>query len=294
MSSPTPLTEQTQANLRRLQQNEIDGHYTYLQLATIAKGAANQQLLQRMAAEEKKHYEVWYHYTQQAVAPRRLRISLYSWLARLLGLTFALKLMELGEEQAQVGYKAIAQDFPEALEILEQEERHEDELLAMLDEEALRYAGSVVLGLNDALVEFTGALAGLTFALRDGRLIALAGLISGISASFSMAASEYLSQKSEGGELNPLRAALYTGVAYLFTVAFLVLPYLLLPHYLLSLGLTIINAVLVIAVFNFYISVAKSLSFRQRFTEMTLISLGVATLSFIIGTLIRTVLGVEV
>lgn len=294
MASPTPLTEQTQANLRRLQQNEIDGHYTYLQLATIAKGAANQQLLQRMAAEEKKHYEVWYHYTQQAVAPRRLRISLYSWLARLLGLTFALKLMELGEEQAQAGYKAIAQDFPEALEILEQEERHEDELLAMLDEEALRYAGSVVLGLNDALVEFTGALAGLTFALRDGRLIALAGLISGISASFSMAASEYLSQKSEGGELNPLRAALYTGVAYLFTVAFLVLPYLLFPHYLLSLGLTIINAVLVIAVFNFYISVAKSLSFRQRFTEMTLISLGVAALSFIIGTLIRTVLGVEV
>lgn len=291
---PTPLTEQIRANLRQLQQNEIDGHYTYLQLATLARGEANQQLLQRMAAEEQKHYEVWYHYTQQSVAPRRLRIGLYSWMARLLGLTFALKLMELGEEQAQAAYKAVAQDFPEALEILEQEERHEDELLAMLDEEALRYAGSVVLGLNDALVEFTGALAGLTFALRDGRLIALAGLISGISASFSMAASEYLSQKSEGGELNPLRAALYTGVAYLFTVAFLVLPYLLLPHYLLSLGLTIINAVLVIAVFNFYISVAKSLSFRQRFTEMTLISLGVATLSFIIGTLIRTVLGVEV
>lgn len=289
----TPLTVPTRANLRRLQQNEMDGHATYLKLAAIAKGEANQQLLQRMAAEEEKHYQVWKRYTQQAVAPRRLRVTLYAWMARLFGLTFALKLMELGEEQAQAGYKAIAHDFPEALEILEQEERHETELLAMLDEEALRYAGSVVLGLNDALVEFTGALAGLTFALRNGRLIALAGLISGISASFSMAASEYLSQKSEGGELNPLRAALYTGAAYIFTVTFLVLPYLLLPHYLLSLGLTIINAVLVIAVFNFYISVAKSLSFRQRFTEMTLISLGVATISFVVGTLIRTLIGVD-
>ena len=49
--------------------------------------------------------------------------------------------------------------------------------------------GSVVLGLNDELVEFTGALAGFTLALSDHRLIALTGSITGIAAALSMASS---------------------------------------------------------------------------------------------------------
>ena len=63
-------------------------------------------------------------------------------------------------------------------------------------------------GLNDALVELTGALAGLTFAFKDSRTIALAGLITGISASFSMAASDYLSNKADDDGKNPTRSAI--------------------------------------------------------------------------------------
>jgi len=55
-----------------------------------------------------------------------------------------------------------------------------------------------------------------------------------------------------------------------------------------------VAAVLIIMVFNFYLAVAKDLSFRQRFLEMTAISLGVAALSFFIGYLIRTFMGIEV
>ena len=50
----------------------------------------------------------------------------------------------------------------------------------------LEYMGSVVLGLNDALVEFTGALAGFTLALSDSRLTALTGSITGIAAALSI------------------------------------------------------------------------------------------------------------
>jgi VIT1/CCC1 family predicted Fe2+/Mn2+ transporter len=178
--------------------------------------------------------------------------------------------------------------------VLAEEEKHEDELLAMLDEESLKYAGSVVLGLNDALVELTGALAGLTFAFQNTRLIALAGLITGISAAFSMAASEYLSSKSEGGEKSPLKSAIYTGIAYIITVTILILPYLIAKNYLVSLGWTIANAILVIAVFNFYISVAKGFDFKKRFLEMSLISLGVALFSFVVGNIIRKVFGINV
>ena len=65
--------------------------------------------------------------------------------------------MEKGEHLAQRNYEEIAEFLPEARQIVHEEKRHEAELLRMLDEERLRYAGSIVLGLNDALVELTGA-----------------------------------------------------------------------------------------------------------------------------------------
>jgi len=109
-----------------------------------------------------------------------------------------------------------------------------------------------------------------------------------------MATSEYLSTKSEENAKNPLRAALYTGIAYVFTVLFLIFPYLLLTNVYVCLGLTIVAAVIVIFLFTFYISVAKDLPFKKRFIEMTAISLGIAGLTFTIGFFIRTFLNVEV
>jgi VIT1/CCC1 family predicted Fe2+/Mn2+ transporter len=157
----------------------------------------------------------------------------------------------------------------------------------------LKYAGSIVLGLNDALVELTGALAGLTLALQNTRLIALTGSITGIAAALSMGASEYLSTKSEETAKSPLMASIYTGAAYIVTVILLILPYLLLDNYYACLGVTLAVAVTIIALFNYYISVAKDEPFRKRFLEMAGLSLGVAGLSFLVGYLIRSVLGVD-
>jgi VIT1/CCC1 family predicted Fe2+/Mn2+ transporter len=166
-------------------------------------------------------------------------------------------------------------------------------MLAMLDEESLRYTGSIVLGLNDALVELTGALAGLTLALQNSQLIALTGLITGIAAALSMGTSEYLSTKADSGGKNPLRAALYTGVAYVFTVAALIAPYLLLHGLFLPLVCTLLIALVIIAAFNFYVAVAKDLDFKPRFLEMAGLSLGVAAISFLVGYLMRVLFGVD-
>ena len=163
-----------------------------------------------------------------------------------------------------------------------------------MDEERLRYAGSIVLGMNDALVELTGALAGLTLAFQNEKLIALSGIITGVAASLSMAASEYLSTRSEDTSRHPVRAAIYTGIAYIITVILLVLPYLLIKNYILDLMIALVTAVIIIAVFNYYISVAKGESFRARFAEMAMISLSVAALSFVIGYLISRWLGINV
>jgi VIT1/CCC1 family predicted Fe2+/Mn2+ transporter len=202
--------------------------------------------------------------------------------------------MEQGEQEAQHNYAQVASTIPDAKRLQHEEDVHEEQLINMLDEERLRYAGSIVLGLNDALVELTGALAGLTLALQDVKLIALSGLITGIAASMSMGASEYLSTRSEETSKQPVRAAIYTGIAYIITVALLVLPYLLFENYILDLIIALTTAVVIIAVFNYYISVAKGESFRTRFLEMAGLSLGVALFSFVIGYFIRQWLGIEV
>jgi VIT1/CCC1 family predicted Fe2+/Mn2+ transporter len=277
------------------QRNEITEHHIYLHLARQRSDEHNREVLRRIAEDERRHYDFWAEHTGARPGPRRATLWLTTFLCRFLGLTFTVKMMERGEEQAQAGYDAVIEAIPEARKVIEDETAHERELTSMLDEEALRYVGSVVLGLSDALVELTGALAGLTLALQDSSLIAASGLITGIAASLSMAASEFLATRAEGDGTHktPVRAAVYTGGAYVATVAILIAPFLLLEMPLVALPITLALAILIILIFTFYISVAQERSFWRRFGEMAGLSLGVAAVSFGIGFLVRTALGVE-
>ena len=278
----------------RAQKNEITEHIIYRKLARVVSDEHNRGILQRISDDELKHYETWKKYSGRDVRPNRLKVFFYYWVARILGITFGIKLMERGEAAAQEAYEVLVDTAPEAKKIIEEENEHEDELIGLIDEERLKYVGSIVLGLNDALVELTGALAGLTLALRNAKLIAMAGLITGIAASFSMAASEYLSTKAEEDEKHPIKASIYTGTAYILTVFFLIFPYLIFPDPIMSLGLTLFNAMLVILAFTYYISIARDLSFWRRFLEMALISLGIALISFGMGYVIRLFFDIDV
>ncbi|MBN2115267.1 MAG: VIT1/CCC1 transporter family protein [Anaerolineales bacterium] len=288
------LSESVRKQVLAFQQTEITEHHIYKRLAKRVKSPENAKIIEQIGDDELRHYNSWKKYTNQDVQPRWFFVWFYYLISVAFGFTFGIKLMERGEESAQKNYAAVSSTIPEAVDLQHEEDVHEERLINMLDEERLRYAGSIVLGLNDALVELTGALAGLTLALQDVKLIALSGLITGIAASLSMAASEYLSTRSEDTSKHPVRAAIYTGIAYIITVALLVLPYLLFENYILDLIITLSIAVVIIAVFNYYISVAKGESFRTRFLEMAGLSLGVATFSFIIGYFIRIWLGIEV
>ena len=288
------LSESVRKQVLTFQQTEITEYHIYKRLAKKVNSPENAKLIEQIADDELRHYHSWKKYTNEDVQPRWFYVWFYYLISIAFGFTFGIKLMELGENTAQKNYAGISNAIPEAEKFQREEDVHEERLINMLDEERLRYAGSIVLGLNDALVELTGALAGLTLALQDVKLIALSGLITGIAASMSMAASEYLSTRSEETNKHPVRAAIYTGIAYISTVALLVLPYLLFENYILDLVIALITAVVIIAVFNYYISVAKSESFRARFTEMAALSLSVAAFSFIIGYFIRQWLGIEV
>jgi VIT1/CCC1 family predicted Fe2+/Mn2+ transporter len=228
------------------------------------------------------------------VKPNKLKIWWYYLISRILGITFGIKLMERGEEDAQAIYEKISEQVLSAEQIVYDEGIHEQKLVNMIDEERLKYISSIVLGLNDALVELTGALAGFTLALQNTNLIGVTGLITGIAASLSMGASEYLSTKSEESEKSPAKAALYTSVAYVLTVLLLIFPYLILTNVYLCLGLALIDAIIIILIFTFYVSVAKEIQFKKRFLEMALISLGIAGLSFVIGYLVNTIFNVAI
>ncbi len=289
------VSEKALSIIKRMQQNEITESAIYKRIAKFAKGEENKKVLLRLSDEEKAHYEIWKSYTGTEMRPNKFKVFKYALIARVLGFTFAVKLMESGEENAQKEYDLLAKEVEESTAIKAQEKEHEEALLGMLDEERLQYVGSMVLGMNDALVELTGSLAGFTFAMQNTRLIALSGLIIGISATLSMASSEFLAARSEG-KGDALKSCLYTGVAYLITVALLIAPYLILDksQFLLALLFMILIVVLIIAGFTYYISVAQGHKFTPRFLEMTIISVSVAVLSFFVGIAAKYFLGVDI
>ena len=288
------ISKKALALIQKMQQNELNESVIYEKIAKFAKGDENKKTLLRLAREEKAHCDIWQKYTGAMPKINKLKVFKYVFIAWLLGFTFAIKLMEKGEANAQDEYSILEAEVEESTHIRQQEEEHEEALIAMLDEERLQYVGSMVLGLNDALVELTGSLAGFTFAMQNTKLIALSGLILGISATFSMASSEFLAARSEGRD-DALKSCAYTGTAYLITVVLLIAPYLIFGNsqYVLALISMLLIVILIIAEFTYYTSVAQDQPFKSRFLEMAGISISVAVISFVVGILAKRFLGLD-
>ena len=284
-----------QKRLLNAQRNEISEYHTYAWLAGRTRNTKNREILESISKEERHHYELLKSLTQRDIKPRKLRVLCYKLISQIFGLSFGLRLMEQGEGIGQNVYYKLKDEHPEFADLYLDEQRHESEVLGLIEEERIVYAGSIVLGLNDALMELTGALAGLTFALQNSRLIAMTGLITGIAASMSMAASGFLSAREETEmSKSPFKSAAYTGTAYIITVLVLILPYLLLHNVFVAAVMMMGLSVLIIFGYNFYITTAKGLRFWRHFNEMAAISVGVACISLLIGVVVRTFFGIEI
>ena len=287
------MTQKIPAALLHFQKNELTESVIDHRLALCEKNPKNAELLEKISQEEAKHHDIIAQVTGERSTPCKLKVWIYCLLARIFGITFAIKLMEGNEGHAAATYRTY-EAYPTVQKLAEDEDAHEAALINMINEERLNYMGSVVLGLSDALVEFTGALAGFTFALQNPKLVALTGAITGIAAALSMGSSEYLSSKAEKADgKHPVKAAVYTAGAYILTVALLVAPYAILDNIFLALGLMLALALCVIASFSFYYAVAKSENFKHRFLEMACLSFSVAAVSFFIGFLLQKFTGIE-
>src|SRR3989344_1691327 len=265
----------------KAQKKEITEFYVYSRLTTKSKNENAKNILQEIANQEKKHYEVLKTLTDQDVSPSQIMILLYTIIAEVFGLNFALQLMERGERVSSGFYESVT-DSTEALKMMEEEREHERKLISLIDDKRIEHMGAFVLGLNDALVELTGALAGLTLALSNARLIAMVGLITGIAASLSMAVSNYLAAK-EDDKKDALLTGFITGGAYIFTVLILISPFFIFSKAMIALVFTLIFAIGIVAIFTFYAAIAKRTKFAPRFARMALISLSVAVINYFIG-----------
>lgn len=281
------IDEKTLAAIKEFQQDEINDHVIYTEIARNLKDEDDAKRIGELAADELGHTQFWEKYTGKIAKPQKFLVWIFGFLSKIFGYTFVIKLLENREEKTIDAYRKLGGVIPGVDRLIREEEEHEASLISLLDESHLLYSGSIVLGLNDALVELSGTLAGLTLAFQNTRMIALSGLVTGIAAALSMAASEYLSTKTEESAKEPVTAAIYTGIAYIITVALLILPYLIFSDYFVALAVMMTTVFVIIALFSFYMSVLRDEKFSKHFLSMAAISVGVALISFLFGSVIQ-------
>lgn len=280
--------------LKELQQKEITESAVYEYLAGKVKGEDNRKIMARLSKDELRHYNVWKGYTDIDMKPQKSHVLFHKLMARIFGYTFAAKVMENNEGRAQRDYDALTAEVPESAQIRDEEVIHEAALLKMTKEESLSYIGSIVLGLNDALMELVALLSGITFTLQDTKMAGLAALIVGICSTLAVGATEFLAARSQGHG-SGMKAALYTGLGFFLTTLLLVIPYFALPSEAFTAAFICmaVIAVIIIALFNYYVSVVNNFNFKARFFQMLAISTVIGAVVYLVAHTAGGLLGVH-
>ncbi len=156
-----------------------------------------------------------------------------------------------------------------------------------------KYAGAMVLGMHDALVEITGIIAGLIFAIDNRRILLLTGAIAAVAASLSMAAANYMAQRTDNNPDAPI-AATYTGATYVTTSAILLAPFCVIHNRFAAFGTMCIAAVAIILLFNLCIGKINKRPFWSHFWEMLCVCIGVSIASFAIGQAAKYFLNIQI
>jgi vacuolar iron transporter family protein len=204
-------------DLARYRENyftEMDGIALYRALAAAEKDEKRAAIFKKLARAEERHANRWVRLIQAGggeVPPYRptVRVRLLGWIARVFGTQKVLPIVTSLEAKDQSDY--IGQ--PEASGLPAEERAHGRALRAMGPEltgqEAIMgreqwhfvsRGGSLraaVFGINDGLVSNFSLVMGFAGAEARPEYIVLAGIAGLLAGSFSMAAGEYISVKSQ-------------------------------------------------------------------------------------------------
>ncbi|MGL4254093.1 MAG: VIT1/CCC1 transporter family protein [Fusobacteriaceae bacterium] len=267
----------------------------YIGFSQNEKRGENKAILEELSIIEKRHYRELTKILGSECEISRAYLKFLIKLGKVLGIRFVIKYVERKENRVKGKIISLYKGEKKAVPELFMENDTEKEAINKLYDEKLLYVSAILLGMNDAMVEFSGALAGYTLAIEDTKMIGVIGMITGIAAALSMSIAEYMAVKEdEKSHLKCNRAAVYTGIAYIIAVSLLVFPYFLEINRFFSLGLMVSVDVFLVFIFNYYVAITTEVNLWKKFSRMTLIVLSVAFISFIIGYLAQIFLGVKI
>lgn len=255
-------------------------------------------MIEKVTRYEHEDFLFWHDLSpQKKFRVSKLEIGYFLFIRKIFGLIFTIKILERRARETAALYKRyLARNLPDDTRrhierMIEHEIFHERELIAQLKEDRVTFLSNMVLGLNDGLVELTGALVGFSFALEDNVLIAEAGFITGVAASLSMASSAYM-QARYGNAEDPKKAGIYTGIAYIIVVLMLVAPFFVFQEVFVSLAVMFGIAFFIINAMSLFGAVLLERSFLRQAGELFAASIGVGAIAFAIGMAFRLFSGV--
>lgn len=281
------------ASMQRFCQEEYFNYHFYSWLAKRVPHSL-QELIHRLAQEEKEHYQFW-----QVLLPdfepriSKIKILFYKAIYYLLGITFILRVFEKIEHETLNAYSGFMDKLTPALReklqnFIDQEQKHEEDFIQAISENEprLKYVGFIVLGLADAIIEVTGVHAGFLGVSHKPLTAGIAGLIVGFAASISMGSAAYL-QAKQYQQVRPTASAIYTGISYFLAVILLALPYFFMDSMMSAFLGSVGIALLLIAGFVYYSAVVFERNFQGEFVESSLVLGATAVLSYGFGELLN-------
>ncbi len=126
------ITMDQMNSLVAAQQGEEDAVYMYEQLAKVVRDEADREAFLRLAGDEKRHSDVFKKYTCTEIKANPAKGIAVPLMYRVLGKNKVYPIIAKGEYDAAEKYKHIIDDFPEVLEVMNDEVHHGDAVKGLL------------------------------------------------------------------------------------------------------------------------------------------------------------------
>ncbi|BCU71431.1 VIT1/CCC1 transporter family protein [Stygiolobus caldivivus] len=179
----------------------------YRELSRKEKDPVARAFLAKMSEMERKHASIWKEISEKRGIEvkdlgfrQKINAKFYSIIRKIIGLELTLRLLESNEENDIQKYHELSnsneldQDEREKMKEISVDEAVHEEMLTTIK---AKDVSDFVYGISDGLIEVLAATSGIAGAINNPIVVALSGLIVGISGTLSMSIGAYLSTKSE-------------------------------------------------------------------------------------------------
>ena len=308
---------------RMLVLDELFDLSLYRRLREIS-GPDLRKTLDELITVEVLHFAFWQDFFKMKVesldVPRRIKLGFIVFLCRIFGGTAVDIVLEAIEVYGVRKYLSLWDEYKdkplgEAVRgILQDEFEHEDVLVTRLKAKKINpdRIRNIFLGLNAGVVEILGAVSGFFASFGQSSLVLVAGLTTAVAGSLSMAAGAYIAISSEDeirrtqGEKNrflgettesdekeehPFTSALIVGAGYFIGAAFPIVPVLFGARSALP---SVVTAGAMILLVSTILGFLSGMEIRRRAMINLVIIAAAVGITYAIGSLVRSLIGVQI